>query len=163
MFFKDGGRSLSHSHLPEFMLWSMSNAEAQCCWNDWQNILLQGCFSLEYCAFNSPKAAMVFKSSPDIQQGSSISSLKSPFSESCQGHALLSEDTLTLTTTRQSSKRGKYLDVTPHKQKKGVGHQGIESVEQSKVYLMWFILLPPCTGSSACDLSSVQNLTPLSL
>jgi hypothetical protein len=102
----------------------MSNAEAQCCWNDWQNILLQGCFSLDYCAFNSPKAAMVFKSSSDIQQGSSISSLKSPFSESCQGHALLSEDTLTLTTTRQSSKRGKYLDVTPHKQKKGVWTSG---------------------------------------
>jgi hypothetical protein len=75
-------------------------------------------------AFNSPKAAMVYKSSSDIQQGSSISSLKSPFSESCQGHALLSEDTLTLTTTRQSSKRGKYLDVTPHKQKKGVWTSG---------------------------------------
>ncbi len=120
IFFKDDRRSLSHRHLPEFMLSSMSNAKAQCCcWNDSQNILLWGCFSLQYCAFNSPKAAMVYKSSSDIQQGSSISSLKSPFPESCQGHALLSEDTLTLTTNRQSSERGKYLDVNTSQAKEG--------------------------------------------
>jgi hypothetical protein len=62
---------------------------------------------------------MVYKSSSDIQQGSSISSLKSPFPESCQGHALLSEDTLTLTTNRQSSERGKYLDVNTSQAKEG--------------------------------------------
>ncbi len=55
MFYKDGRRSLSHSHLPEFMLWSMSNAEAQChCSNDLQNILLQGCFSLQYHVTDCP-------------------------------------------------------------------------------------------------------------
>ncbi len=56
MFYKDGRRSLSHIHLLEFMFWSMSNVEVQCCyWNDWQNILLQGCFSLQYHALNCPR------------------------------------------------------------------------------------------------------------
>jgi hypothetical protein len=67
---------------------------------------------------------VIYKSSSDIQQGSSISSLKSLFSKSCQGHAVLSEDTFTSPQPDNLAKQEKISDVTPHEQQKGVCRSG---------------------------------------